>query len=98
MDPYAQAGMIFTVVMTLIIGGFIVTFPVLRRLGRVMEESIRERQQARLGRENSALLRGEIEQLQHAIGQMQGHLELCSGCGSERFSWTAALALELSGG
>ena len=30
MDPYTVGGMIFSVVMVLIIGGFIVTFPIIR--------------------------------------------------------------------
>jgi len=68
--------MIFAVVMTVIIGGFIVTFPILRRLGRVMEETIRDRQEARLGRGNAAMLEGEIEQIKHAVGRIEGHLEL----------------------
>ena len=76
MDPYAQGGMIFTVIMTLIIGGFIVTFPILRRLGRVMEETIRDRQEARLGRGNTAMLQAEVDEIKHAVGRIEGHLEL----------------------
>ena len=57
MDPFIQGSMIFTIIMTIIVGGFIVTCPIMRRLGRVMEESIRDRQDARLGRGAWALTR-----------------------------------------
>lgn len=76
MDPYAQAGMIFTVVMTIIVGGFIVTFPVMRRLGRVMEESLRERQAARLAQGNRMDLEGRIAELHGAVERLEGHMAL----------------------
>ena len=63
MDPYTLGGMIFSLIMVLIIGGFIVTFPLLRRLGGLMEESIRERRDARLDKGQVAQISGELQQL-----------------------------------
>ena len=76
MDPYTQAGMIFAVVMTIIIGGFIVTFPVMRRLGRVMEESLRERQAARLAQGSRMDLEGQIAEPHGAVERLEGHVGL----------------------
>ncbi len=76
MDPYAQAGMIFTVIMTIIVGGFIVTFPVLRRLGAVMEESIRERRAARLDQGQVAQIEGELTDVRASIERIEGHIGL----------------------
>jgi hypothetical protein len=76
MDPYAQAGMIFTVIMTIIIGGFIVTFPIMRRLGRVMEESLRERQEARLRQQEAGRLEERIDELRGAMERVEGHVAL----------------------
>jgi hypothetical protein len=76
MDPYAQAGMIFTVVMTIIVGGFIVTFPIMRRLGRVMEESIRERQAARIDQHDRSQLGAQLEELRGVVHQLEGHVGL----------------------
>lgn len=76
MDPYTQAGMIFTIIMTIIVGGFIVTFPIMRRLGRVMEESIRERQQARIGRDQTALLEAQMSELRGSLERLEGYVGL----------------------
>ena len=76
MDPYALGGMIFTVVMVLIIGGFIITFPLLRRLGGLMEESIRERRDARLEKGQVAQISGEIAELRSAFESLERHLDL----------------------
>ncbi|MDX1396331.1 MAG: hypothetical protein R3195_18260 [Gemmatimonadota bacterium] len=74
--PYIQAEMVFAVIMTLIIGGFIVTFPIMRRLGRVMEETLRERQQARLRGEQTALLEAQISELRGTLDRIEGHVGL----------------------
>ena len=76
MDPFIQGVMIFAVVMTIIVGGFIVTFPVMRRLGRVMEESLRDRQEARLGRSEKDRLEAEIADLRQTIGTLEAHVGL----------------------
>jgi hypothetical protein len=76
MDPLIQGSMIFAIIMTVILGGFIVTFPVMRRLGRVMEESLRDRQRARLGDGDRARLEGEITELQRTVGNLEAHVDL----------------------
>jgi len=76
MDPYALGGMIFSVVMVLIIGGFIVTFPILRRLGHLMEESIRERRDARLDKGQVTQITGDITDLRNAFETLEKQLEL----------------------
>jgi hypothetical protein len=76
MDPLIQGSMIFAIIMTVILGGFIVTFPVMRRLGRVMEESLRDRQRARLGDGDRARLEGEITELQRTAGTASRRREL----------------------
>jgi cell division protein FtsB len=43
MDPMAVAGMIFTLVLTVLVGGFIVLFPVTRRLGLLLESKLQEK-------------------------------------------------------
>lgn len=42
MDPNALAGMIFTLILTLLVGGFIILFPITRRLGQALEVWIAE--------------------------------------------------------
>ena len=72
MDPYAEAGMIFTLIMAVLIGGFIITYPIMRRLGGLMEESIRERRAARLDQ-------GQVGDLEKTIGDVHGALEQLDG-------------------
>lgn len=43
MDPTVIAGMIFSLLVIMLIGGFILLFPISRRLGRLLEQRIRER-------------------------------------------------------
>lgn len=43
MDPNAFAGMIFTLMLAIVVGGFILLFPLSRRLGALLEERIQER-------------------------------------------------------
>jgi len=76
MDPFIQGSMIFTIIMTVIVGGFIVTFPIMRRLGRVMEESIRDRQDARLGRGEKAALEADIGEIRSSMERLEGHVGL----------------------
>lgn len=76
MDPYAQAGMIFTAVMTLIIGGFIVTFPIMRRLGALMEESVRERRATRLDQGQVGQIGAELADMRASLERLEGHVGL----------------------
>jgi hypothetical protein len=45
MDPNAVAGMIFTLLLFLLIGGFIVLLPLTRRLGALIESKAAEKKQ-----------------------------------------------------
>jgi hypothetical protein len=76
MDPYTVGAMIFTVVMVLIIGGFIITTPILKRLGGLMEESVRERREARLEKGQVAKIGGEIAELRSAFESLERQLDL----------------------
>lgn len=42
MDPNALAGMVFTLVLASLVGGFILLFPLSRRLGLLLEEKVRQ--------------------------------------------------------
>lgn len=76
MDPYAEAGMIFTLIMVLLGGGFILTFPITRRLGALMEESIRERRAARLDQGQVGELESTLSDVHRALEQMDGRMAL----------------------
>jgi hypothetical protein len=43
MDPNALAGMIFTLMLAVLVGGFILLFPLSRRLGALLESKIADR-------------------------------------------------------
>jgi hypothetical protein len=45
MDPNAVAGMIFTLLLFMLIGGFIVLLPLTRRLGTLLESKVAEKKQ-----------------------------------------------------
>jgi len=76
MDPYTEAGMIFALIMTVLLGGFIVTFPIMRRLGGLMEESIRERRAARLDQGQVGGLEKTIAEVHSTLEQMDGRMAL----------------------
>jgi cell division protein FtsB len=44
MDPNALVGMIFTLVLMAMVGGFILLLPITRRLGLVLEAKLQEKQ------------------------------------------------------
>lgn len=78
MDITALAGMILTLLLTLIIAGFILLFPLSRRLGTLLEQRIRERsedglepQQLEPIHEALAAIRAEID----AINERQQFVE-----------------------
>ena len=43
MDPMALVGMVFTLILLILTGGFILLFPIARRLGRVLENRLEKR-------------------------------------------------------
>ena len=92
MDPYTLGGMIFTIVMVLLVGGFIVFFPILRRLGALMEESIRERRAGRLEQGQVEQLQGQIDNLTRALDSVERQMELMG----ERQDFTESLVDSVS--
>ncbi len=76
MDPLIQGAMIFTLVMTIVVGGFIISFPVMRRLGALLEESIRERRAARLDQGQVGKIEAEIVDVRSSLERIEGHLGL----------------------
>jgi hypothetical protein len=61
------AGMVFSLLVVLIIGGFILVYPLTKRLGRLLELRLEERQS---GGERS-LAEGEVERLREAVEALQ---------------------------
>ncbi len=70
-DYFAMIGMAFALIMTLVIGGFILLFPIARRLGQALEEWLR------LRREESALSisADDVGRLASAVEALQGDVE-----------------------
>jgi hypothetical protein len=80
MDMMEIAGMVFTLLMVTIIGGFILLFPLTRRLGALLEQRLQGKQVEALGPRGLAELRREIRTLQEAVEKL-----------SERQAFTDAL-------
>lgn len=68
MDPTAVAGMIFTLLLALFIGGFILLFPLTRRLGQLLEQRVSG------GRPQSDALLREVADLRQTLEGMQADL------------------------
>lgn len=69
MDIIPLAGMVFSLLMVLIIGGFILLFPVARRLGRLLELRIEER------RAGESLPMAELEDLLRVVEGLNAEVE-----------------------
>ena len=67
MDPNALAGMAFTLILTVLVGGFILLFPLSRRLGQLLESKIQNK-------DGTALSSGEMEELQRTLQSLEGEL------------------------
>jgi hypothetical protein len=64
MDPNALAGMAFTLLLALLAGGFILLFPLSRRLGLLLEARVKDRNAAPAASdEELLLLRESVAQL-----------------------------------
>ena len=69
-DATALAGMIFSLLCLIIIGGFILMFPLTRRLGQLMEQRLEER---KAGREiTQGVDPTELRELKTAIRSLEG--------------------------
>jgi hypothetical protein len=81
MDPMAIAGMIFTLLLFMLVGGFIVLFPITRRLGAYLEQ--------RLEQGKGAVDHPDIRQLRATVGALQAEIERLA----ERQDFTESLLL-----
>ncbi len=68
MDPTAVAGMIFTLLLALFIGGFILLFPLSRRLGQLLEQRVTG------GKPPGEALLQEVADLRQTLEGMQADL------------------------
>jgi hypothetical protein len=80
MDPMPIVSMLFTLVLAAMVGGFILLFPISRRLGAYLEQRL----EGRLGGDGSA---AERRQLESAVRSLQREIERLS----ERQAFTEAL-------
>lgn len=91
-DYFAMIGMAFALVMTLVIGGFVLLFPIARRLGETLEEWVRIRRQEAAGgipAEELAGLHRALESLQEDVDRLLARQEFVEsllepGPGAER--------------
>ena len=80
MDSVAIAGMIFSLLAIMMIGGFILLFPLSRRLGAVLEQRLREKDSAEASAE-------QIEELRRAVRSLEAEVRALS----ERQAFTDSL-------
>lgn len=77
-DPFLLVSMIFTLLVILLVGGFIVTFPVMRRLGGAMEAWIEARRQGGATGEETARLRSEVRELGTRLEALERRMDVLS--------------------
>lgn len=70
MDPNALAGMAFTLVLTCLIGGFVLLYPVSRRLGALLESKM-EREKRGAGPASA-----EVTQLAESVRSLESELRM----------------------
>lgn len=70
MDPLIAASMIFTVILVLLIGGFIVLFPLTRRLGNALEVYLDQKREQLPDPEDVERLRVAVHQLRREVRQL----------------------------
>ena len=87
MDPLIAASMIFTVILVLLIGGFVVLFPLTRRLGNALEVYLDQKREELPDPEDVERLRVAVHQLRKEVrqlGEKQEFVEkLLQGAGPE---------------
>ena len=77
-DPMALAGMIFTLILVVLIGGIIVITPLTRRLGALLELRLQEKMAGQAGGGNAAELKklvAELEKEVRALREQHASLE-----------------------
>lgn len=70
MDIVPLAGMLLTLLMLIIIAGSVLMFPLMRRLGRLMELRIEERRSGVVPGEELASLKETVAELQEEVSRL----------------------------
>jgi hypothetical protein len=70
MDPNALAGMAFTLVFTALIGGFILLYPLTKRLGALMESKMQAEKDARTPAQ------AEVRKLAESVRSLEEELRM----------------------
>ena len=71
MDPNAIAGMGFTLVFTALIGGFILMYPLSKRLGALLESKVQERNRPKALPADTA----ELDALRNSVAALQSEVQ-----------------------
>lgn len=95
MEPVVLFGMIFSLVTLMLIGGFILLFPITRRLGDVLESYLRDRKAERAESEQIAALRERIESLELELGALADRQSFSESLQSNRRA--GAIGAKVSG-
>lgn len=74
-DYFAMISMAFALIMVLVIGGFILLFPVARRLGAALEQWIARQRELTPVQDGVDELRREIGELGALVSNLRGDLE-----------------------
>lgn len=64
-------GMIFSIVMTLIVGGFIVSIPIIRRLGKLTDMWVQTRAEGLSGNEEFTMLVERLESIDDRLSDLE---------------------------
>lgn len=83
MDPMGLAGMLFTLILLAMVGGFILLLPIARRLGAFLEQRLQQRSP-------DQLLSNQIRGLESSLQALQQEVSLLS----ERQAFTESLLAE----
>ncbi|MEE9207260.1 MAG: hypothetical protein V3U67_02620 [Gemmatimonadota bacterium] len=85
--PIAIAELIFAFAMVTVIGLFLLAIPITRRLGRVLDEWIKLRNESQPDRELTEQLVTEVRELSHHIDSLEQRMDLVA----ERQDFTESL-------
>lgn len=73
MDPNAIAGMAFTLILTVLVGGFILLYPVSKRLGAFLESRLHDRIP-----QPAPTTPAELESLRNSVASLQAEVQRLS--------------------
>jgi hypothetical protein len=93
MDPNAIAGMAFTLILTVVVGGFILLYPVSRRLGAFLESRLHDRipQPAPTSAPELDALRNSVASLQAEVQRLAERQDFMEQLNSGKSADPAAL-------